>query len=105
MSQCILKFPLLRPGGPVAMMPAGSRVLCVRDDAGIPFIFALATDIDAPVEKRVFQIHETEEISESIQGEYIGSIERPTGLFHVFELIWRHQQTTERQSSNEQLPI
>jgi len=70
-------------------LPAGSEVLCVQMQNGIPCIWfiCLDTDPDFAKETRTFIIYQTGGEHYKIEGEYIGTFQLKNGglVFHVFE--------------------
>ena len=63
-------------------MPKGARVLCVHEQHGRVFLWALV-DETAEVEEREFEIFGTGQ--EGVCGEYIGTAYTRGFVWHVFE--------------------
>ena len=67
-------------------MPGGAKVLCVQEQKGDPYLWALV-DSDTPTSKRAFSIFGTGHDVPSDPGSYIGTFQLNDGqfVFHVFE--------------------
>ena len=86
MSLTIWKFEIQVTDRQTVSMPAGSRVLCVQTQNGLPHVWALA-DRDRPYEERAFLLVGTGHPIDADPGRYVGTFQMRNGalVFHLFE--------------------
>jgi hypothetical protein len=84
----IFKFPFPIGGEVEISMPAGSEILTVQTQGGIPCIWAVV-DADAPFAARRLCVRGTGHQFKGNEGKYIGTCQLDNGelVFHVFEEI------------------
>lgn len=89
----IFKFSLFVTDEQKLKLPAGSEVLTVQTQNGIPCLWALIPDEKAPLVERSFQIIGTGNLMPPLkdgeQGRYVNTFQLNGGSFvgHVFEMI------------------
>lgn len=84
--KAIWKFPVDVAGQQVLQMPRGAQILCLREQADMPFMWALV-EPDAPQEPRYFTTYGTGHDMPDDPGTYIGTTIHLGGslVLHTFE--------------------
>ena len=84
----IFKYPVPVEDAPRVRMPRGAQILTLQIQHGIPCLWALVPNVDAPMVERRFRLHGTgHTVDDASALAYVGTYQIHGGamVFHLFE--------------------
>lgn len=84
----IFKYPIPVEDRPLVRMPRGAQILALQIQHGIPCLWALVPNADAPMVERRFRLFGTgHDMGDTIGLAYVGTYQMSGGalVFHLFE--------------------
>ncbi len=84
----IFKYPIPVEDRPLVRMPRGAQILTLQIQHGIPCLWTLVPDVDAPMVEPRFRLFGTgHDMDDTIGLTYVGTYQMSGGalVFHLFE--------------------